>query len=577
MTPSYRIADPALKPAQQIAFSFNGAQIDSYEGETIVAALAAAGVVELGRRRDGTARGVFCGMGVCQDCLVTVDGVPSRRACMEKVVDGSVVTAQDYAVTLPRTSTGAQVSSPCINRPQVLIVGAGPSGLAAARAAALCGAAVTVIDERATPGGQYFKQFAKSHVVVNADRLDPQMREGRKLIAAAAALGVTIVSDAAVWGAFVPLELAATVAGARRVFVPERLVLATGVYERGVPMPGWTLPGYVTTGAAQTSLRAYRVAPGRRVLVAGNGPLNFQLAAELVAAGVDVVAVVEAAPRPGARQALDLLRAARAAPGLIANGLGYLARLHRNDVPILYGSAVMAAQGTTRVESCTVARIDACGRPIPQTAVQYPVDTVCAGYGFLPSNEIARALGCRHRRDPHDAHLATTVDVEGLTSIPGVYAIGDAVAFRGAHAGQCQGFVTGCAVAQSLGLKLPPGILRELDAIRRRLTRHWSFQRALWQLFAAPLVRDQLAERDTIVCRCEHVARAAIEDAVGQGATSLGEIKRRTRAGMGRCQGRYCESIVAAMVPESQGVARDELFWFSPRAPIKPIRIKDLA
>ena len=106
--------------------------------------------------------------------------------------------------------------------------------------------------------------------------------------------------------------------------------------------------------------------------------------------------------------------------------------------------------------------------------------------------------------------------------------------------------------------------------------RHWSFQRALWQLFAAPLMRDQLAELDTIVCRCEHVARAAIEDAVGQGATSLGEIKRRTRAGMGRCQGRYCESIVAAIVPESQVVARDEPFSFSPRAPIKPIRIKDL-
>jgi NADPH-dependent 2,4-dienoyl-CoA reductase/sulfur reductase-like enzyme len=455
-----------------------------------------------------------------------------------------------------------------VERPQVLVVGAGPAGLAAARAAALCGARVTIADERSKPGGQYFKQR------VGGEGLDAQMREGRELIAKVAAAGVTFLPDASVWGAFGLQELAATVAGAQSVFAPERLVLATGAYERGVPLPGWTLPGYMTTGAAQTLLRAYGVVPGKRIVVAGNGPLNFQLAAELVAAGARVAAVIEAS-RPASRP-MSLVDAARTAPLLIAKGLAYVARLRRAGVPIHYRSAVTSVRGTSRVESCAIAPIDASGRPDGHAAREFEVDTICAGHGFLPANEIARALGCRHAIDP-EGRLETIVDSDGRTTVDGIYAIGDAAAFRGAHVARCQGSITGCAVARSLGLEIPAELSRELAFARRQLARHASFQRALWAAFAAPLMRTQLAAPETIVCRCENATFAAVSDAIACGATTPGAIKRRTRAGMGRCQGRYCESIVASMLPRSAGVARDDRFAFAPRAPIKPVRIKDLA
>jgi NADPH-dependent 2,4-dienoyl-CoA reductase/sulfur reductase-like enzyme len=540
------------------SFTFDGVRIESRSGDTISAALARAGIVALGRRRDGTPRGMFCGMGVCQECVVTVDGAPSRRACMMQVADGMAVTSQDYAPALPEAVDTTSTASMTVERPQVLVVGAGPAGLSAACAAARCGATVTVLDERAKPGGQYFKQR------VDADAVDAQMREGRELIAQVSALGVKVVPDAEVWGAFGPRALAATVSDAATTFAPERLVLATGAYERGVPVPGWTLPGFMTTGAAQTLLRAHDVAPGRRVLVAGNGPLNFQLAAELLAAGVDVVAVAEAGARPSPWQHLDLARAAWAAPSLIKRGMGYVARINRARVPIHYQSVIVAAEGKTRVESCTIGT--------KRVLLRYEVDVVCAGYGFLPSNEIARALGCRHRIDA-EGRLATVVSDDGSASIAGVYAIGDMVGLRGAYAAQAQGWLTGCAVAQSLGLALPREFERAIDRSRRRLARDLSFQRALWSLFAAPVLHASLATHDTIVCRCENVTRASIESAIAQGATSLGEVKRRTRAGMGRCQGRYCESIVATMLP---GSTRDERFGFAPRAPIKPIRIKDV-
>jgi NADPH-dependent 2,4-dienoyl-CoA reductase/sulfur reductase-like enzyme len=574
-----RVADPALTPGPRIAFTFDGTPFESLAGETIAAALSAAGVAALGTRRDGSARGLWCGMGVCQECVVSVDGVPGRRACMTPVAAGMHVTSQPYAPELPAARDSAISPSPVVRRPQVLIVGAGPAGLAAARAAALAGAEVTVIDERTAPGGQFYKQIGKSHDVVAAERLDAQMRAGRALIAEVERLGVKLLSNATLWGAFAVDRLAVSVDGVEHIFAPQRLIVAPGVYERGVPVPGWTLPGCMATGAAQTLLRSYRVLPGKRVLVAGNGPLNLQLAVELLDGGADVIAVVEAASAPRLRDAAALVRAAAGAPALIRDGLRYRARLRRAGVPLLHSSALVEVFGDARAEACAVARIDRAGHPIAGTARRYAVDAVCAGYGFLPSNEIPRALGCRHSVRDARGTLATVVDGDGLTSVAGVYAIGDVVALAGAHAARCQGFLTGCAVARSLGLAVPPLVAREERTARRELSRHLAFQRALWTLFAAPPLDVQLARADTLVCRCEGVTRADIERALERGACTAGAVKRRTRAGMGRCQGRYCASLVQAMVTSvapSGATPRDELGALAPRAPVKPVRISDL-
>jgi NADPH-dependent 2,4-dienoyl-CoA reductase/sulfur reductase-like enzyme len=559
----------------RIAFHFDGRALSARDGDTIAAALAAAGIAACGRRRDASPRGFWCGMGVCQECLVVVDGVPSVRACMTKAADGSRVASQGYAAALPPIATTPPVSSPTTQSPQVLVVGAGPAGLAAARAAALCGAEVLMADERARAGGQYFKQLAvKGDFATSADA---QQEQGRVLIDEVERLGVTIVRDAVVWGEFGGRSLAATVRGAPQVFAPQRLVLATGAYERGVSLPGWTLPGFVTTGAAQTLLRAHRVAPGKRVLVAGNGPLNLQLAVELVEAGVDVVALVEAAPAPRLRDAATILHAARFAPALMREGLRYRARLRLAGVPILHRSSVIAAHGAKRVDGCDVARIDGSGVPLAASVRRFDVDTVCVGYGFLPSNALARALGCRHAHDARFGELATVVDANGATSIDNVYAIGDGVRLLGARVALCQGFVTGCAVARSLGLPLPAAAASELAEANRELRRHLRFQAALWHLFAAPRLDLQFCAADTLVCRCENVTRGALDRALDDGATSAGALKRRTRAGMGRCQGRYCEPLILAMLAQRGAAARDEAARFAPRMPMTPIRVGTLA
>jgi NADPH-dependent 2,4-dienoyl-CoA reductase/sulfur reductase-like enzyme len=544
-----------------VEIRYRGRPIACAPGDSVAAALIAAGEHVFRETRFGDRRGVFCGMGVCHECMVTIDGVPSQRACVTPVRAGMSVEPGVPAPVLdgeapPRL--GEEELSP-----EVLVVGAGPAGLAAAAAAAEAGAEVLLVDERPKLGGQYFKQPSEG---LELPELDRQYLEGRALIERAQAAGATILRAVQVWAAFAPGELRATGPETAYAIRPRRLVLATGAYERGVPMPGWTLPGYLTTGAAQTLLRSYGVVPGRRVLVSGNGPLNVQVAAELVRAGATVVALAELARPASPRHAVGLARMAAAAPRLVATGIGYTRTLAAAKVPLLYGSAIVRAGGTETVERATVMRIDGAGRPVAGTERELEVDSVCAGFGFLPSNEIARALGCRHAFDLERGQLVAVVDETGRSSVEGVWVVGDGGGVAGARVAQATGFLAGLAAAGGSG-----SLEREAAAVRRERRRAERFQRALSRLYAAPRLLDQLAEPTTLVCRCESVPLSAVEDAYSSGVRESGAVKRVSRAGMGSCQGRYCGAVLAELGAARLGGVPEELGGFAPAPPFKPL------
>ena len=171
------------------------------------------------------------------------------------------------------------------------------AGLSAGIAAAAAGASVVILDERHAPGGQFAKPLAPSHADATPDA---QFRLGTSLRTEAERAGVRLEANATVWGAFAPNEIAALARGQSITYHPRRLILATGAHEAPVPVPGWTLPGVMTTGGLQTLVRSQRVSPGQRVLIAGNGPLNLQLACELLAGGLTPDNVAEAIRVSGA-------------------------------------------------------------------------------------------------------------------------------------------------------------------------------------------------------------------------------------------------------------------------------------
>ncbi|RYY61027.1 MAG: FAD-dependent oxidoreductase, partial [Comamonadaceae bacterium] len=323
-----------------------------------------------------------------------------------------------------------------------------------------------------------------------------------------------------------------------------------------------TLPGVMTTGAAQTLARAYRVAPGQRVVIAGNGPLNLQLAAELLAGGATVVAVLESAARPSLAEARSLWRAARTAPDLLWQGFQYMRQLRAHRVPVLWRHTVTGAQGDQRVQR--VQRVDAVG---PDGIVTFDADTLCLGYGFLPSTELARMLGCEHRMvDRHLGYLATVTANDGTSSVPGVFVVGDGADLGGSRVALARGALAGAAAARRLGLDA-----KVSADTPRRLQSAELFQQALWSLYAAPPVSLAAVSDDTVLCRCEEITFGSVREQIRAGRDTLAALKRNTRLGMGRCQGRYCATTAARLVTEMTGRTPDPDQYFAPRAPAKPV------
>ena len=489
---------------------------------------------------------------------------------MVKVEAGMQVWPQSPAGAPGAAATGAAAVSEPITlsdlrceRPEVLVIGAGPGGLSAAIAARGAGADVVLLDERAQPGGQYYKQPA-----IQSNPIDTQHRAGAQLIERARAAGVDMRCGTLVWGAFAPREFVASTAAGTVRFEPRSAIIATGAYERAWPVPGWTLPGVMTTGAAQTLWRTARRLPGGRVVIAGNGPLNLQLAAELLAGGAEVLAVIEAAPRPGLSRLGDLLTMTTSAPALVRDGLRYRATLRAHGVGMLHGSTVarISAEGDAL-------RVELAGAASDQG---FTADAVCLGYGFEPANELLRALGCGHDFDPLRRQLVTRRDACGRTSMPGVLALGDSTGLGGAQVALAEGTLAGLAAALDVGHA--PG--RQQQSLARRsarmLARHRRFQGALWRLFAAPAFDPALSSADTLLCRCEEVSFGQVQASLAEGYDSVGAVKRRTRLGMGRCQGRYCGPVLEAWLATRGGRPRDEFSGFAPRVPVRPLAISDL-
>jgi D-hydroxyproline dehydrogenase subunit alpha len=548
-----------------VAIEFEGRKIEARAGESLAAALAAHGILALRTTRCGEARGIFCGMGVCQDCLVEVDGRSAQRACMTLVDHPLTVRRESHARALPEGGTTA-MEAVTVERPEVLVIGAGPGGLAAAIAAREAGAKVTVIDERSKPGGQYFKQLG----VAEAPGPDRQHAEGRSLIDTARRLGADLRSGVLVWGAFQDEGFVATQAGQGLRFQPKATIIATGAYERPWPIPGWTLPGVMTTGAAQTLWRTARRLPGKRLLIAGNGPLNLQLAAELIEGGAEVVGVVEAAARPGPSDIGTLAAMFSAAPGLVRDGLRYHARRRAGGAEMLYGQ--VAASIAPNGWGLTIELADAHSRQ--KNGRRFDVDVVCLGYGFEPANELLRLLGCGHDFDPARGHRVTRRDASGRTDVAGIYALGDCTGLGGARVALAEGTIVGVTVASDLGHATNEARRREAQA---ELRKHRRFQQALWSLYKAPPYSAALATPETLVCRCQEVSFGEIESALAEEMQSAGAVKRRTRLGMGRCQARYCGPVLEALLETRCGRIRDEFSGFQPRVPVKPVPIGELA
>ena len=338
------------------------------------------------------------------------------------------------------------------DRVELAVVGAGPAGIAAAVTAAEAGVETVLLDAQPRPGGQYFRQPPE------AFRGEAASRHSRHADAALARLAgstARVLSGVLVWGAFPAsdrsgweLTLYGPDVSAR--LIARTLILATGAYDRPIPFPGWTLPGVMTAGGVQSLLKTHGRPPGRRFLLAGTGPLQIAVAAGLVRAGAEVVAVLEAT-RLHWR---DLRHAAAlwGQWGRLAEGWDYGRSLFAARVPLRLGWAIVEARGVSQVEEAVICRVDDVGQPLPGTSETLAIDTIAIGYGLIPSTELSRLLGCVHEFRPEQGGYVPRRDAEMQTSLPGVYAVGDGAGIGGAELAQIEGRIAAFAAARGISV-----------------------------------------------------------------------------------------------------------------------------
>lgn len=455
----------------------------------------------------------------------------------------------------------------------VAIVGAGPAGLAAATRAAELGLSVALYDEQPAPGGQIYRGITASPLAQPA-LLGEDYGHGAEVLQPFVRSGARYTPDASVWslvrrddGTFaLAIAVGAGPERATRAIDARAVILATGAYERPVPIPGWTLPGVLTAGAAQILLKTAGIVPQGRTVLAGGGPLLWLVAWQLLRAGAAIDALLDTTPRGRLAQALRRDPAFLLSP-YFARGR-QLVRDVRRRVRVVEYVTALSIEGDGRAGSVRFTAAE--------NTQSIPVDQVLLHQGVIPELHLASAAGCALRWDAVRASFEPAVDRWGGASIAGLYVTGDGGGIAGARAAEARGRLTALAVANALGRI--DGMRRDRDAVphRRALAQAMRGRRFLDVLYR-PADAFRRPEGDTLVCRCEEVPAREVIAAARAGCSGPNQMKAFLRCGMGACQGRFCGITVTELIAREQRRDPAEVGHLRLRFPARPIALSELA
>lgn len=319
-----------------------------------------------------------------------------------------------------------------MKRYDLIVIGAGPSGLSAAIEGARKGLSVIIFDENEKPGGQLFKQIHKFFGSKEHRAKIRGFRIGEMLLQEASDAGVTVCLNAAVIGIYQDKEVVVHMTDQITHVKGDTIIVATGASENMIAFEGWMLPGVIGAGAAQTMLNLYNLKPGNRILMLGSGNVGLVVSYQLQQCGCQVVAVVDAAEKVG--------------------GYGvHAAKVARMGVPFYLSHTIVKAEGTDKVTGVVIGEVDERFNVISGTEKHFDVDTICLAVGLSPASQLLKMAGCKMVDSPEKGGLVPVVDEDGQTSISGIYAAGDVSGIEEASSAMIEGRISGNKAAAFLG------------------------------------------------------------------------------------------------------------------------------
>ncbi|MBV9250597.1 MAG: FAD-dependent oxidoreductase [Acetobacteraceae bacterium] len=441
----------------------------------------------------------------------------------------------------------------------LIIIGAGPAGVSAAIETRSYGLSVLVLDENAAPGGRIWQGLERRGASDQDDAL------ALRTLAAFRDCGADMRWRATAWG----LESDGSVYWSTNNLVQSAqaryVTVATGATERPLPIPGWTLPGVMTIGAAQIAWKIGGLVPDKGTWIAGQGPLLLLYAVQALRAGGNFAGILDLSDGTAPFRALRHIPKALPGAREILKGLSWRREIARAGIPWL-SATNLRAEGSDRLQRL---RFRAHGRECTE-----PADMLLLHDGVIPSVQITRALGCEHLWDAAQRCWTPLTDAWGFTTVPNVLAAGDGAGISRALAAELSGRLAALGVAHALGRI--DSARREAAAapVRAERARHLAIRPLLDSLYSPLELR---LPDEAIVCRCEEVTAGEIRAAARLGCLGLNQMKAFTRSGMGPCQGRMCGAVAAEVLAEALGVRVQDIEPYRLRFPTKPVTVGELA
>ncbi|WP_366658181.1 NAD(P)/FAD-dependent oxidoreductase [Fodinicurvata sp. EGI_FJ10296] len=451
----------------------------------------------------------------------------------------------------------------------LVVIGAGPAGLSAATEGAARGLSVLLLDEQPGPGGQIYRA-SETSPLAGRGVLGPEYERGRDLAAAFRASAAEYSPRSTVTDITRDGWVGIDCDGAIRYVHGRRILIATGAMERPFPIRGWTLPGVMTAGAAQTLLKSAGAVPGSRTVMAGSGPLLYLLAWQILQTGQPLHAILDtAAPSKTSLAVLSKLPGAMRKPSYLVKGLRLLAAIKRSGVRHVQGVTGLSAEGDGALNGVTFER--------GGKSERLDADLLLLHQGVVPNIQLTQALRCDHRWDDGQLCWRPVTDDWGVTSVANIAVAGDGGGIGGAVAAEYAGRVAAIGAAIDAGRVDSDAGAQAAQPLRAALARDLAARPLLDALYR-PADGFRVPEDDAVVaCRCEEVTIGEIRKAARMGATGPNQLKAFLRAGMGACQGRLCGLTVSETIARERGQSPAETGYYRIRPPFKPVTLGALA